>query len=110
MHAKDLTTGEAWLVYRRREGLSIAKAAKELGLSDYEARQLDHDRDAELAASVEIPLDGVLSIAEEFLVDCRREGVSQADAAAAMGITVQWLRRIVKGEGSDEILRKYLAG
>lgn len=105
MRISDLTKGERIFLARKRDGLSMAEAAKNHEISLLHYRQWEHDS-AEVDDAPTVPL-GTLSLTEEFMILRRRSGKTVAELAGELECCPWWFRQMELGEVNSDRLKKF---
>lgn len=103
MKASDLTEGEKLLLDRRRRGRSQRQRAAELGVTLYQYRAWEGDRERPES----IPRLGSLSVAEVCVVARRRAAIGVVELANELGVSREWLRQMEAGNVDPARLASY---
>lgn len=102
----ELSTGECWLIWRRREEISQSKVAQSVKLtrrqySEFELGISNH------SVHLETPANGTLSEAEKCLIWRRRSGWTQQSCADLMDITRYWYNLMENGKAPSSKLETF---
>ncbi len=97
----ELTDGEQLLIYRRRGGETQADLARRYGVSLYQYRQWETDKERNTYVR---PLLGTLRPHEQCLIKRTRSGKSVNDLARDIGICSWWLTQMERGDAPVERL------
>lgn len=101
--ASKLTAGERLLLERRRAQETKAQAAARHGVTLYRYELWEAGKDDQ---APRVPV-GALEFREASLVMRLRAGAGVAQFAEVLGVSSEWVRRMERGEVSDEALRTF---
>jgi len=96
----DLSPGEALVIARRRDGTSQSRAARDLGVGRMTYSRMEND----LHATPFCVLLGKLAEHEIFYLLRRRAGLSRAQLASTLGVSLSWLTDMERGRVSNRRL------
>jgi DNA-binding XRE family transcriptional regulator len=92
----DLTTGERLFLWRHRGSVGQRKAAEKYGVTERVYGKWERDEKTRTAPP-RMPFKNRLNRIETAILVRRREGVTQAAAAQAIGVSLCWYKKMEKG-------------
>jgi transcriptional regulator with XRE-family HTH domain len=106
MKMAELNAGERLFIRRRRDGLTIAQAAKRSGSSLYRYKRWEEGK---LAGAPVVKL-GALAFHERATILRRRSGLSVIAFAKRLGVTPWWVTQMESGHVNPQRLRDHWGG
>ena len=103
---KGLSTGEAFFIERRRDGLTQEAMAISLGITRHQYGLMERDADYRPNGHF-TPQIKSLTISETCLLKRRRLGWTQQEVADLVGIARYWLNQMENGKAPCKTLTEF---